>query len=340
MVEVTDPRVTKTIEIGSVLYLHPSDSPSASLVPVPFDGIGYRSWRKGILRSLSLKNKLGFINGESKKPPSNDLEYRQWERCDDMATSWILNSLSRDIADSVEYVNNALELWNDLEDRYDQTNGVKLYQIQKEINDLIQGVLDIITYYTRMKKLWEELSSLCIKNHYKCACTCGIKDLMHKVEQDIRLIQFLMGLNEVYTIIGENILMMNLLPSIAQTFALLIQEEKQREFKPNNQLFAEFSSLHASTLGTSSGNTFVAYTSGTSGSKDFKPNYSSSSSSSSSHKGRLFCDHCKRSCHIQKKCYKLHEYPQNSYNGNNRSQRPQNCGQLDYNQSHKQQNYG
>ncbi|KAH0712340.1 hypothetical protein KY289_008299 [Solanum tuberosum] len=67
------------------------------------------SWRRSVMRSLSVKNKLGFIN----------------------------------------------ELWKELEDRYDQTNGAKLFQIQKEINDLSQGVLDVIVYYTRMKKLWE-----------------------------------------------------------------------------------------------------------------------------------------------------------------------------------------
>ena len=162
-----------------------------------------------------------------------------------MVTSWILNSLSRDIADSVAYVDNALELWTDLEDRYDQTNGAKLYQIQKEINDLIQGVMDVTAYYTKMKKLREELSGLCIKTHCNCICSCGAKDMMHKVEQDRRLIQFLMGLNEVYTTIRGNILMMNPMPSMAQDFALLIQEEKQREFKTNNQSFAETSSLVA-----------------------------------------------------------------------------------------------
>lgn len=70
-----------------------------------------------------------------------------------MVTSWILNPLSKDIADSVEYVNNSVELWKELEDRYDQINGAKLYQIQKEINDLSHGVLDITRYYTKMKKL-------------------------------------------------------------------------------------------------------------------------------------------------------------------------------------------
>ena len=50
-----------------------------------------------------------------------------------------------------------------MEDRYDQTNGAKLYQIQREINELSQGTLDVTAYYTKMKKLWEELSTLHIK---------------------------------------------------------------------------------------------------------------------------------------------------------------------------------
>ncbi|XP_019242331.1 PREDICTED: uncharacterized protein LOC109222426, partial [Nicotiana attenuata] len=185
------------IDVSSPLYIHPSDSPGVTLVPVPFDGIGYRSWRRSVLRALSVKNKLGFVSGDCGKPSPNSPQFRHWERCDNMVTSWILNSLSKEISDSVEYVSDSVELWRELEDRYDQTNGAKLYQIQKEINDLVQGSLDITTYYTRMKRLWEELSNLNARSQCTCACTCGSKDNMHKAEQDRRLIQFLMGLNEV-----------------------------------------------------------------------------------------------------------------------------------------------
>ncbi|XP_070012076.1 uncharacterized protein [Nicotiana sylvestris] len=125
-----------TIDAGSPLYIHLSDSPGSNLVLVSFDGIGYRSRRRSVLRALSVKNKLGFIIGDTEKPLVTSPLFRQWEMCDDMVTSWILNSLSRDIANSVEYVNNSVELWKELHDRYDQTNGAKLYQIQKEINDL------------------------------------------------------------------------------------------------------------------------------------------------------------------------------------------------------------
>lgn len=166
--------------------------------------------------------------------------------CDDMVTSWILNSLAKEISDSVEYVNDSVELWRELEDRYDQTNGEKLYQIQKEISDLSQGTLDIAVYYNRMNKLWEELSTLSSKNQCNCACICGAKEGLHKAEQDKLLIQFLMGLNEVYTIVRDNILMMNPLPTMAQTFSVLIQEEKQREFKPTGRMPMDSTSMNIS----------------------------------------------------------------------------------------------
>ncbi|XP_070013349.1 uncharacterized protein [Nicotiana sylvestris] len=131
-----------------------------------------------------------------------------------MVTSWILNSLDKEISYSVEYVNDSVELERELEDRYDQTNGAKLYQIQKEINDLVQGSLDVATYYTRMKILWEQLKTLSSKSQCSCNCTCGTKETMYKAEQDRQLIQFLMGLNEVYTIVRGSILMMKPLPSM------------------------------------------------------------------------------------------------------------------------------
>ncbi|XP_070047366.1 uncharacterized protein [Nicotiana tomentosiformis] len=143
--------------------------------------------------------------------PFSEIGYRSWRR-----------SVMQDIADIVEYANNVIELWRELEDRYVQTNGARLYQIQKEINDLSQGVLDITSYYTKLKKLWEELNTLSKKTHCICTCTCGAKENMHKAEQDKRLIQFLMGLNEVYTIVRGSILMMNPLPTLAQAFSLLI----------------------------------------------------------------------------------------------------------------------
>ncbi|KAL3375217.1 hypothetical protein AABB24_006618 [Solanum stoloniferum] len=230
MAGAEDTLTTTASVIGIALYIHPSDSPGTVLVPVQFDGDRYQSWRIGVMQALSEKNKLGFIDGSCGKPDANSPQFRQWKRCDDMVTSWILNSMTQEISDSVEYVNDSVELWKVLEDKYyDQTNGAKMYQIQKEINDLTQGALDITVYYTRMKKLWEELSTLNLRSQCSSTCSCGAKDSMHKADQDRCLIQFLMGLNEAYSAVRDNILTMNPLPSMAQAFSLLIQEEKKND---------------------------------------------------------------------------------------------------------------
>lgn len=63
---------------------------------------------------------------------------------------------------------------DELEDRYDQTNGAKLFQLQCEINELNQENLDVTGFYTRIRKLWEELSALDTNSRYTCMCTCSM----------------------------------------------------------------------------------------------------------------------------------------------------------------------
>lgn len=56
------------------------------------------------------------------------------------------------------------------------------------MNVLIQGNLDIISYYTKIRKLKEELSTLDANYQCTCLCTYGGKTKMHKVEQEKWLI--------------------------------------------------------------------------------------------------------------------------------------------------------
>lgn len=130
---VTDKDNDSGIDSTSPIYMHPSDNPGAMRVSVSFSGIDYRSWRGRAGWCLSVKNKLGFINGEFKRPERTSASSRQWDWCDDSLTPLILNSLDKYIADSVKYASDAAELWKVLEDQYVQTNGTKLYLIQKDI---------------------------------------------------------------------------------------------------------------------------------------------------------------------------------------------------------------
>ena len=91
----------KRPDFNSPFYLHPSENAASTLLPVVFDGTSYRSWRIVALRALSVKNKTGFINGKIVKTSFTDPSFMQWERCDDMVTSWVLNSLSPELQDSL-----------------------------------------------------------------------------------------------------------------------------------------------------------------------------------------------------------------------------------------------
>ena len=64
-----------------------------------------------------------------------------------MVMPWILNVLSRSIADSIIYAKTARHMWVELEERFGQVNGAKLYHVQEEICNISQGASDINILY-------------------------------------------------------------------------------------------------------------------------------------------------------------------------------------------------
>lgn len=138
-------------DVSNPFYLHPSDSPGMVLVNSIFDGKSYGGWRRAVFIALSAKNKLSFIDGSLSEPAVSSPTYKAWNRCNDMVISWLLNSLSKDIAESVLYSKTAKDIWKELEDRFGQCNGAKLFQLQKELSDLVQGNSDVAGYYTKVK---------------------------------------------------------------------------------------------------------------------------------------------------------------------------------------------
>lgn len=205
---------TDILKLGSdsshPFFLHSSDAPGMMLVHSPFTGQGFARWRRGFLIALSTKNKLGFIDGSISEPKISSESYKPWSHCNDMVISWLLNALSREIAESVLYSKTARDIWIELEERFGQTNGPQLYQLQKQITELTQGNLDIAAYYTRLKRLWDELDSLYTCFLCTCDCSCGGKQKTCKSQQDSRLIQFLMGLSDAYSGPRSNLLMISL----------------------------------------------------------------------------------------------------------------------------------
>lgn len=56
------------------LYLHHSDQPGAVLVPQPLVEDNYSTWIQSMTMALTVKNKLGIVDGTVKKPSEDEHE--------------------------------------------------------------------------------------------------------------------------------------------------------------------------------------------------------------------------------------------------------------------------
>ena len=103
-----------------------------------------------------------------------------------------------------------------------------------------------------------------------------------------------MGLNESYTQVRGNVLMINPSPTLSQVYSLLIQEERQRQVRSSAQFQGEGASFNAST-------------------SNF--NQAAGQRKQEGRRSQLYYTHCKRSGHTMEKCYKLHGYPNSNKQG-------------------------
>ncbi|CAA0841259.1 Unknown protein [Striga hermonthica] len=85
--------------IEDPIQLQNSDNPGMILVSHPLTGANYLPWRKAMTIALGAKSKLGFVNGKIPEPDEMDENYDTWKKSDYMITSWILNTLSKDIVE-------------------------------------------------------------------------------------------------------------------------------------------------------------------------------------------------------------------------------------------------
>lgn len=111
---------------------------------------------------------------------------------------------------------------------------LRIYEIKRAIINLWQKKnTSIESYYTSLKKLWDELRLY--QSSQKCIYTT--RDLIQKYTGRDRLLEFFMGLNESYAQFHSNVLLMKPLPSVSEVYSMATQEERQRLVSPLYQQF-------------------------------------------------------------------------------------------------------
>ncbi|XP_019257822.1 PREDICTED: uncharacterized protein LOC109236047 [Nicotiana attenuata] len=156
-----------------------------------------------------------------------------------MVISWLTTPLSREIAESVQYSESVVCIWEQLETIYDTVNGNKIFDIKKELASTCQVSLDIASYFNKLKRLWDELAFM--RKHSVNPCNCP---LQRELEED-KLYQFLMGLNEIYVSVRSNLLMRQPLPSLDIAYNILLQDESQRHISSTPQFNSDSASFNA-----------------------------------------------------------------------------------------------
>uniref|UniRef100_A0A7C8Z3N9 Retrotransposon Copia-like N-terminal domain-containing protein n=1 Tax=Opuntia streptacantha TaxID=393608 RepID=A0A7C8Z3N9_OPUST len=227
------------------LFLHPSDNPNNVLISDVLNGRNYGTWKKSIEIALIAKNKLGFVLGTCTKPEATSPLLSQWDRCDKMVISWLLHAVEKKIADSILFSSSSRQIWLDLEQRFGQSDGTKFFQVKKDLYSISQGNRDIASYFTEIKKLWDEYESMLSVPTCSCGINCATYIHDQKMKEREQLIQLLVGLNDVYKGVRGNILMSRPLPNVSEAYYMLLQEEHQREMSSESHFTPQSAALHS-----------------------------------------------------------------------------------------------
>ncbi|KAL2230673.1 uncharacterized protein LOC110013306 [Sesamum indicum] len=185
-----------------------NDNLVIALVSTPLDGNNYLSWARSIEIALGARQKLGYIDGTCEKPTEGKEAMEQWRKNDYMVVSWILNSISKGIAEAFLYGRSARDLWVEHVMRFGESHGPLLYQIQRDISSMSQRNMSMAEYFTKLKRLWDELVSL----DPLPVCSCGASKKISDRTEAYQLIQFLMGLGDPYDHVRNQILLIDPLP--------------------------------------------------------------------------------------------------------------------------------
>ncbi|XP_071712252.1 uncharacterized protein [Rutidosis leptorrhynchoides] len=203
----TDFNTEDTNSSNHPLYLHQNDHPC--LISKKLTGSdNYSSWKRSMMIVLNAKNKLKIITKEYKELEITSPLRALWERNNDMIISWILNTVTEEISNSLSFINSAHHLWHELHEHYSQIDGHRIYQLAHDIAQLKQNNNSIEIYYHKLNGYWDETDAL--EDPYMCICTCTCDNgrLNGEREQRKRLITFLMGLDDSYSNIRGQILLM------------------------------------------------------------------------------------------------------------------------------------
>ncbi|KAJ0927068.1 putative retrotransposon gag domain, retrotransposon Copia-like protein [Helianthus annuus] len=234
----TSQTLISKLDISDPLYLHPSDSSALTIVSIKLKGTeNYSVWSNAMKLALEAKNKYGFIDGKCVRSESDAVLASQWDKCNSVVLTWLLNSVSEELYLGQVFSKLASEVWTDLKESFYRVDGSIVYDLYKKINCVSQSGTPVAEYYNKLTTMWKQFDAML----HLPTCSCQAAKDFNDFTTLIKLMQFLMGLDDVYQSVRTNLLTREPLPTVKVAFSIISREESHRlssgGSKPQNVSF-------------------------------------------------------------------------------------------------------
>nr|GEV12406.1 hypothetical protein [Tanacetum cinerariifolium] len=211
-----------------------------------------------------------------------------------------MNFVSSDVYMGLVYSLDVANVWKELESTYDKVNGSVIFNLLQKISSIKQGDSFVADYYQRFNSLWREFDALTKLP----TCTCDANNELGLHNQLIKLMQFLMSLEDCYQSIRSTLLTRDPLPKVKDDYTNVSREESHKGI-PDPSSVTE-SKINATC--------FAAKRINVNKRNNFSNNNNNNGKNSFNDNNivlylNLSCKNCRMIGHTIKRCYELIGYP-------------------------------
>nr|GEV78095.1 ribonuclease H-like domain-containing protein [Tanacetum cinerariifolium] len=195
--DVDNVTLISKLDISHPLHLHPNDFVALTVVSVKLKGTeNYQVWSCAMLLALEGKNKTGFIDGSCRRSNTDEVLGRQWDRVNVVVLGWILNSICEELF-------------------LDGFVNFSLHHTPSKNGSFISD------YYHMLNAIWKQFDALIELPR----CTCLDADDFKKHNQLMKLMRFIMGLDDTYMQIRSSIISKETLSDVRSAYVIISSEE-------------------------------------------------------------------------------------------------------------------